>query len=80
MKNLKIMNINKVIISQININSIRSKIELLSEAVLGNIDILKVSEAKIDISFAANQFVIQGFVAPFRLDRTNTGNTHLYPR
>ena len=80
MKKLRIKNINKVIISQININSIRNKIELLSEAVLGNIDILKVSDTKIDISFAANQFVIQGFVTPFRLDRTNTGNTHLYPR
>ena len=71
---------NKVIISQISINSIRKKIELLSEAVLGNIDVLKVSETKIDISFVENQFFIQGFVAPFRLDRTNTGNTHLYPR
>ena len=77
MKKLRIKNINKVIISQININSIRNKIELLSEAVLGNIDILKVSDTKIDISFAANQFVIQGFVAPLRLDRKNTGNTHL---
>ena len=77
MKKLRIKNINKVIISQININSIGNKIELLSEAVLGNIDILKVSDTKIDISFAANQFVIQGFVAPFRLDRKNTGNTHL---
>ena len=77
MKKLRIKNINKVIISQININSIRNKIELLSEAVLGNIDILKVSDTKIDISFAANQFAIQGFVAPFRLDRKNTGNTHL---
>ena len=76
MKKLRIKNINKVIISQININSIRNKIELLSEAVLGNIDILKVSDTKIYISFSANQFVIQSFVAPFRLDRKNTGNTH----
>ena len=32
-----------------------------------------VSETKIDRSFPTSQFVIQGFVAPFRLDRTNTG-------
>ena len=32
-----------------------------------------VSEAKIDVSFPTSQFVIQGFAAPFRLDRTNTG-------
>ena len=38
-----------VIISQMNINSIRNKTELLTEADLGNIDILIVSEAKTDI-------------------------------
>ena len=32
-----------------------------------------VSETKIDVSFPTSQFVIQGFAAPFRLDRTNTG-------
>ena len=72
-RKLRIKNLNRVIISQININSIRNKIELLSEAVLGNIDILMVSETKIDMSFPTSQFVIQGFAAPFRLDRTNTG-------
>ena len=32
-----------------------------------------VSGTKIDMSFPTSQFVIQGFAAPFRLDRTNTG-------
>ena len=73
LKKLRIKNLNRVIISQININSIRNKIELLSEAVFGNIDILKVSKTKIDMSFPTSQFIIQGFAAPFRLDRTNTG-------
>ena len=73
LKKLRINNLNRVIISQININSIRNKIELLSEAVLGNIDILMVSETKTDMSFPTSQLVIQGFAAPFRLDRTNTG-------
>ena len=72
-KTLWIKNLNAVIISQININAIRNKIELLSEAVLGNIDILMVSGTKIDMSFPSSQLVIQGFAAPFRLDRTNTG-------
>ena len=34
------LNLNRVIISKINVNSIRNKIELLSEAVFGNIDSL----------------------------------------
>ena len=49
LKKLRINNLNRVIISQININSIRNKIELSSKAVLGNIDILMVSEIKIDM-------------------------------
>ena len=73
LKKLRIKNLNRVIISQSNINSIRNKIELLSEAILGNIDILMVSETKTDMSFPTSQFVIQGFATPFRLDRTNTG-------
>ena len=73
LKKPRIKNLNRVINSQININSIRNKIELLSEAVLGNINILMVSETKIDMSFPTNQFVIQGFATRFRLDRTNTG-------
>ena len=73
LKKLRIKNSNRVIISQINKNSIRNKIELLSEAVLGNMDIFMVSETKIDMSFPTSQFVIQGFAAPFRLDRTNAG-------
>ena len=70
---LRIKNLNGVIFSQININSIRKKIELLSEAVLGNIDILLVSETKTYMSFRTIQFAIQGFAAPFKLDETNTG-------
>ena len=66
-------NLNRIIISQININSTRNKIEFLSEAVLGNTDILMVSETKIDMSFPTSQFVIQDCAANFRLDRTNTG-------
>ena len=73
LKKLKIKNLNRVIIKQININSIRNEIDLLSEAVSENIDILMVSETKFDMSFQTSQFVIQGFPAPFRLDRTNTG-------
>ena len=68
LKKLRIKDLNRVIIRQININSIRNKIELLSEAVLGNIDILMISETKIDMSFWTSQSVIQGFAAPFRLD------------
>ena len=71
LKKLRMKNINRVIISQININN-RNKIELLSEAVLGNTDILMVFETKISMSFPTSQFVIQGFAAPSKQDRTTT--------
>ena len=73
LKKLRKKNLNRVIISQININSIKNKIELLSETVSGNNDILMVCENKIDMPFPTSQFFIQGFAAPLRLDRTNTG-------
>ena len=47
LKKLRIKNLNRVIISQINISSIRNKIELLLESFSGNNDILMVSETKI---------------------------------
>ena len=40
LKNIRLKNVNNIIIAQININSIRNKFELLSHYVSGNIDII----------------------------------------
>ena len=40
LKDIRIANLNRIVISHININSIRNKFELLAEAVMGNVDIL----------------------------------------
>ena len=40
LKDIRIANWNCIVISHININSIRNKFELLAEAVMGNVDIL----------------------------------------
>ena len=37
------------------------------------IDILMITETKLDDSFLASQFLIQGFCTPFRLDRNKNG-------
>ena len=42
---------NKIKIAYININSIRKRLDLLSDQVEGNVDILMISETKIDKSF-----------------------------
>ena len=56
LKDIRIANLNRIVISHININSIRNKFELLAEAVMGNVDILMVTEKKklINLSQQAN--------------------------
>ena len=64
LKDIRITNLNRIVISHININSIINKFELLAEAVMGSIDILIVTETKIDESFPTSQFIIPGFTSP----------------
>ena len=60
----------RVIIGHININSIINKFESLVKYVKNNLDILMVSETKIDATFPESQFLMEGFSTPYRLDRT----------
>ena len=49
------------------------KFEMLTNIIQGKLDILLVSETKIDISFPSGQFIIPRFVPPYRFDRNNKG-------
>ena len=62
-------NVDNIIIAHLNINSLQNKFEVLKSLVLGNVDLLIISETKIDESFPLNQFIIEGFSSPFREDR-----------
>ena len=73
LKNLKLDNKQIIIIGHLNINSIRNKFEQLQELVNGSIDILVISETKIDETFPFSQFYISGYSKPYRLDRTAYG-------
>ena len=73
LKSLRIANLNRVIIAQININSIRNKFDALVSGIRGNVDILMTSETKIDNSSPTRQFLINGYTAPHRLDRNSIG-------
>ena len=64
---------NNIIIGHLNLNSLRNKFEALVSIVSSAIDILVTSETKIDNSFPSNQFNINGFHKPFRLDRNKQG-------
>ena len=76
-KNLRLRNVNKVIISNININSLPNKFEQLKELVIKHIDVLVVTETKIDDSFPTLQFLMKGFAEPFRLDRNRNGASEM---
>ena len=81
LQNLRLKNVDKIIIGHININSIRNKIHILSDMVGEKVDILLISETKLDDTFPKSQFLLQGYSEPSRLDRTaNGGGLLLYLR
>ena len=81
LNDIRVKNMNRVIFAHININSIRNKFNMLADLIAGKIDLLLISETKIDDTFPSSQFLIPGFSTPYRLDRTeNSGGLILYVR
>ena len=66
-------NPDRLIFAQLNINSIRNKFDYLSDLVKGKVDVLLISENKIDDSYPKSPFLIKGFSYPYRLDRNCLG-------
>ena len=66
-------NVDRLIFAHLNINSIRNKFDNLSQLIRGKIDVLLISETKINDSFPKGQFLIDGFSGPYRLDRNYQG-------
>ena len=50
------INVGRLIFGQLNINSIRTKFELLKDQIKGNIDVLMISETQIEDTFPHGQF------------------------
>ena len=73
LKLLRLRNVGRVIIGYLNINSIRNRFDALRDIIAANIDVLMVAETKIDSSSPKGQFLIDGFAAPYRLDRNKDG-------
>ena len=69
-QNLRGKKEDNVIIAHLNINFLQNKFEPLAKLVQGKIDILIISERKIDESFTSNQFMIDG--TQLLLERTET--------
>ena len=73
LREIRIKNVNNVTIGTLNINSLAPKFEQLREIIGKNLDILTIQETKLDSSFPTQQFSLDGFSAPYRLDRNREG-------
>ena len=81
LRNIRIQNLGRIIVATLNINSIRNKFDQLKLSVMGNIDVLVITETKLDDSFPAANFMLDGFSKPYRRDRNaNGGGVLIYVR
>ena len=58
-------------------NSVQNKFDYLADIIKGNIDILMISVTKVDDSFQDDQFFLDDFGTPFRLDQSRNGGGNM---
>ena len=81
LKAIRLKNRNGLLILHLYIKSIRNKIEFLRPMTSETIDILVIAEIKIDNAFPTSQFMIEGFMKPYRCDQNqNRGGLLIYVR
>ena len=59
LRSYRVKNVGKLIFATLNINSIRNKFDELKSLIIGNIDVLVVTETKLDDSFPSAQFLFR---------------------
>ena len=69
----RLRNVNRVLIGNLNINSIRTKFDQLKDIVLKYIDILILTVTKLDETFLISEFLMDGFSKPYRFNRNKNG-------
>ena len=65
-------NLNRLLFAHININSIRNKFDQVLAGIKNNIDVLMISETKLDSTFPKMQFHFEEYCV-YRLDRNEHG-------
>ena len=73
LSNLRVKNINKLLIGELNINSMSIKFDQLKLFARGKVDILAITETKLDPNFPASQFLIESYSEPCRFDTNRNG-------
>ena len=66
-------NPDRLIFGNLNINSVYPKFDQMKVLLQGKVDILILTETKLDESFPTNQFLIEGYSKSFRFDRNRNG-------
>ena len=67
-----------MILAALNVNSFSGKFDQIETFIQGNVDIFIVTESKLDETFPAGPFFMDGFTPPHRLDRNIHGGVYLY--
>ena len=80
LNNIRQNHFNRLVIAQLNINSLRNKFASLSTMIKDYVDLLLISETKIDSSFPTAQFHIDGYTIHRRDRDENGGGLLLYVR
>ena len=73
LQNLRIKNMGKIVIGNLNVASLPGRIDEVRTVVTGKVDILILTETHLDDSFPIGQFLIDGFKTPYRQDRNRSG-------
>ena len=70
LKSIRTSNITRLIVG--HINSLKNKVEGVTN-LMKHIEILILTETKLDETFPKNRFLIDGYSLPFRQDRNTSG-------
>ena len=73
LNNIRVKNVNKLVICNLNINTFAGKFDQFKIIIQGKLDIIVVTETKLDYSYQTSQFFIEGFCKPYRMDRNKHG-------
>ena len=72
MRQLKLLNINRIQVGHLNISSLQNKFEVYKKIVKSRLDLKMVSKTKLDDSFPEGQFEIDDY-STYKKDRNNKG-------
>ena len=80
LKKIRLKNPNNVVLGNLNINFISRKFEQFKYLISNHVDVLVLTETKLNKTFATSSFLIDGFSSPFRLNRNRKGGSILILR